>query len=116
MNSVKFAYAAVAVGLLSGLVLGVGLLSGLVLGEENRTSPGQATQAVLNVDEGAQDLQRDFDRLDANGDGFISSNEAYADPGVEEQFERADRNQDGKLDLAEYQELMIGMTRVRLRK
>jgi Ca2+-binding EF-hand superfamily protein len=46
-----------------------------------------------------------FKDMDANGDGFITRNEAWADRSIERRFALADRNQDGKLDRAEFQEL-----------
>lgn len=46
-----------------------------------------------------------FKDMDTNGDGFVSRNEASADSRVERRFGLADRNQDGKLDRAEFQEL-----------
>jgi hypothetical protein len=49
--------------------------------------------------------ERQFQDMDANGDGFVSRNEASADSRVERRFALADRNQDGKLDRAEFQEL-----------
>lgn len=54
------------------------------------------------------ELESRFARIDANGDGFISDYEAWADQRVEQRFTLADRNQDGKLDRAEFQELLIG--------
>ncbi len=53
-------------------------------------------------------LENRFVRIDANGDGFISEHEAWADDRVERRFEFADRNQDGKLDRAEFKELLMG--------
>jgi Ca2+-binding EF-hand superfamily protein len=43
-----------------------------------------------------------FDVLDANKDGRISMPEASADPRLVEQFSSADKNGDGYLDNAEY--------------
>jgi EF hand domain-containing protein len=43
-----------------------------------------------------------FDTLDANKDGRISMPEASADPKLVEQFSTADKNGDGYLDNAEY--------------
>jgi hypothetical protein len=43
-----------------------------------------------------------FDTLDANKDGRISMPEASADPKLVESFSSADKNGDGYLDNAEY--------------
>lgn len=43
-----------------------------------------------------------FDMLDTNKDGRISMPEASADPALVESFSSADRNGDGYLDAAEY--------------
>jgi Ca2+-binding EF-hand superfamily protein len=43
-----------------------------------------------------------FDTLDANKDGRISMPEASADPSLVEMFSTADKNGDGYLDNAEY--------------
>ncbi|MEJ0084211.1 MAG: hypothetical protein WDO72_00880 [Pseudomonadota bacterium] len=43
-----------------------------------------------------------FDSLDANKDGRISMPEASADPRLVESFSTADKNGDGYLDNAEY--------------
>ena len=56
------------------------------------------------------ELESQFVRIDANGDGFIARHEAWADSRVERRFELADRNQDGLLDRAEYQQLTMGFT------
>jgi Ca2+-binding EF-hand superfamily protein len=44
-----------------------------------------------------------FDTLDANKDGRISMPEASADPKLVESFSTADKNGDGYLDSAEYE-------------
>ena len=45
-----------------------------------------------------------FDMLDANKDGRISMPEASADPKLVEKFSTADKNGDGYLDNAEFDE------------
>jgi hypothetical protein len=45
-----------------------------------------------------------FDTLDANKDGRISLPEASVDPSLVESFSRTDKNGDGYLDNAEYDE------------
>lgn len=48
------------------------------------------------------DQSGSFDTLDANKDGRISMPEASADPKLVESFSSADKNGDGYLDNAEY--------------
>jgi len=43
-----------------------------------------------------------FELLDANQDGYISSEEAASYEALVTTFEKIDANQDGKLDAAEY--------------
>ena len=58
---------------------------------------GQKTQPATPAG-----LSGSFDALDANKDGRISMPEAAADPKLVENFASADRNGDGYLDNAEY--------------
>ena len=46
-----------------------------------------------------------FRSLDLNGDGFVSLSEAAGDEVVVSRFDRADKNRDGKLSRAEYDDL-----------
>jgi Ca2+-binding EF-hand superfamily protein len=64
-------------------------LAGLA-GEGDKKKPTSSTQAVS------------FDTLDANKDGRISMPEASADPKLVESFSVADKNGDGYLDNAEF--------------
>ena len=50
-------------------------------------------------------LEIRFARADANGDGFIARHEAWVDATVEHRFSLADRDQNGRLDRAEFREL-----------
>lgn len=50
----------------------------------------------------ASDKQEIFRHLDFDGDGFVSKAEAAGNEPVTVGFDRADRNKDGKLSLAEY--------------
>lgn len=43
-----------------------------------------------------------FETLDADQNGFISTDEAASCEGIVEDFAKIDANQDGKLDQAEY--------------
>lgn len=53
------------------------------------------------------ELELRFEHIDANGDGFISRHEAWADEPVERRFAFADRDQNGELDRAEFQEAYL---------
>lgn len=50
-------------------------------------------------------LQRFFARADTNGNGLIDRREAAAFPGLQERFNAADRNGDGRVSLEEFTEL-----------
>jgi len=49
-----------------------------------------------------QDRPEAFRILDTDKDGFLSRQEAAVEPEVAANFDRADRNRDGKLSFAEY--------------
>ena len=49
-----------------------------------------------------------FDELDANGDGYLTQQEASASEEVATQFGSVDANQDGQLDQSEYQLIADG--------
>ena len=53
----------------------------------------------------SNDFAERFRALDKNGDGFLSKQEAAADRVTASDFDRHDRNHDGKLDPAEFQSL-----------
>lgn len=46
--------------------------------------------------------QMSFQRLDADGDGYINTQEAATSPGLAAQIPNADRNGDGRLDQSEF--------------
>lgn len=48
------------------------------------------------------DVVRAFRDLDADGDGYVSREEARRSDNVARSFDLADRNGDGKLDLEEF--------------
>jgi EF hand len=49
-----------------------------------------------------QDRPEAFRKLDTDGDGWISRKEAAAHPEVAAGFDKADRDRDGRLSLAEF--------------
>lgn len=63
--------------------------------------------ALVGVGHAADDgaLERYFDKLDLNGDGYVSLSEAAGDEIVVTRFDRADRNKDGKLSRKEFARL-----------
>lgn len=50
---------------------------------------------------------RAFNKLDVNGDGYISEYEALAHALLPDSFEEGDENSDGRIDLAEFVKLEI---------
>lgn len=50
-------------------------------------------------------VERYFQALDLNGDGYVSLAEAAGDPVIVQRFDRADRNRDGKLSEKEFANL-----------
>ena len=50
----------------------------------------------------ADDNTQEFQKLDVNGDGFISEYEALAHSELPEAFAEGDENNDGLLDMAEF--------------
>ena len=57
-------------------------------------------------------IDRYFQALDLNGDGFVSLAEAAGDPVVVSRFDRGDRNRDGKLSGKEFATLSKVKVRV----
>src|SRR3954470_24265164 len=57
-------------------------------------------------------IDRYFQALDLNGDGYVSLSEAAGDQVVVERFDKADRNRDGKLSPKEFASL--GKVKVRV--
>ena len=69
---------------------------------------------VAYADDGA--LNRYFDSLDLNGDGYVSLSEAAGHEVVVTRFDRADRNKDGKLSRKEFANLSKVKVRVAKKK
>lgn len=66
---------------------------------ENTTSPATQTDTPT-----ARSQWQDFRTADANGDGYVSKNEAEANPTLIEVFTEADKDQNGSLSSGEYDE------------
>jgi len=61
-----------------------------------------------------ESIERYFQSLDLDGDGYVSLSEAAGDAVVVSRFDRADRNKDGKLSAKEFANL--GKVKVRVAK
>jgi hypothetical protein len=72
------------------------LVTAHALAQKNQESASPAKQEIV-----AQ-----FDTLDADHNGALSKSEASKMPGMQETFERADANKDGKLDIAEFESVL----------
>jgi len=59
-------------------------------------------------------VDRYFQALDLNGDGFVSLAEAAGDPVIVQRFDKGDRNRDGKLSEKEFANL--GKVKLRVAK
>jgi EF hand len=69
---------------------------------------------VAHADDRA--INRYFDSLDLNGDGYVSLSEAAGQEVVVSRFDRADRNKDGKLSRKEFANLSKVKVRVAKKK
>ena len=58
---------------------------------------------AAHADKGS--VERYFQALDLNGDGYVSLAEAAGDPVVVQRFDKGDRNRDGKLSQKEFANL-----------
>jgi len=52
-----------------------------------------------------ESIERYFQALDLNGDGYVSLAEAAGDPVIVHRFDKGDRNRDGKLSEKEFARL-----------
>ena len=81
------------------LLLGSGLALALVSAAGLMTSlPASAWGDKAKTEPKAMN----FDKLDANHDGYISKSEAQGMSGLPAVFDQSDANKDGKLDRAEF--------------
>jgi EF hand len=62
------------------------------------------------------EIDRYFDALDVDGDGYVSLAEAAGDPVIVNRFDRADKNRDGKLSRKEFANLKKVKVRVAKKK
>jgi Ca2+-binding EF-hand superfamily protein len=64
-----------------------------------------------------QEIEREFKSADANGDGYLGLEEARARfPAVAQNFKRIDRDDDGRVSLAEFMAAKRAMLERRLNK
>jgi hypothetical protein len=89
--------------LVGTLLILVGVLGGCAAIERQEAADTEAAAAAAALPPA---LERRFTALDANGDGFIEEREVWADAEVDRRFELGDINFDGKLDRAEFEELV----------
>ena len=68
---------------------------------------------MAHADDGGA-INRYFDSLDLNGDGYVSLSEAAGQEVVVTRFDRADRNKDGKLSRKEF--ATLGKVKLRVAK
>ena len=71
-------------------------LAGALIGAMGVARGADVSQPV------SQSNSPDFNRLDANSDGYVSRDEAKQLRGFDQAFTEADDNRDGKLDAAEF--------------
>jgi hypothetical protein len=88
------------------LSIATALASNLALAQG--TSPPSGASSTPGGDSGEQAA---FRLLDTNADGRVTTAEAASDSVLTEVFDKADRNADGQLDVAEYR----GYVQARLR-
>lgn len=55
----------------------------------------------------ADELKEIFKQLDTDADGFVSKQEAESDPDLLDSFDDGDNNEDGKLDMAEFEKMDV---------
>jgi hypothetical protein len=65
-------------------------------------APTKERSAVGNVGAATRSDTSGFAKLDKNNDGYISKEEAAANPALAKDFAKFDLNNDGKLNRAEY--------------
>ena len=66
-----------------------------------------AMPAWAGEDLAPQDRPEAFRKLDTDGDGWISRKEAAAHPEVAANFDKADRDRDGRLSLVEFETVAL---------
>jgi hypothetical protein len=71
--------------------------------DEERTHTHSQPDVPHPSETSARKQQDGFKNLDIDGDGQVSRAEAAGNKEVTEAFDRADRNRDGKLSVAEYE-------------
>jgi hypothetical protein len=72
---------------------------------DTSTAPSAAAGSNPRVGGVSRDLEQEFKAMDRNGDGFLSREELEQNASLKANFAEADKNRDGKLDMAEFQSL-----------
>ena len=70
--------------------------------QKNGQMKAQAGQSAAGGATASSAEHPAFDKADHNKDGFVDKSEARVVPGLSANFERADRDRDGKLDAEEF--------------
>lgn len=84
-----------------GLIALAAVASGLALAANAQVGGGYPSTTPLNSGSSSA-TSEDFNRLDANRDGYISKSEAKKDKELSKIFDSLDTNHDGKLDPNEF--------------
>lgn len=104
-------HATTALGILVGLILFLGMaITGVIAGNganNPRVTPAQPSAAAGSTAEAEMPESKpgSLNALDVNGDGKLSLAEAAGNAEIVTRFERADRDNDGKLTPAEFDRL-----------
>jgi hypothetical protein len=93
------------------LALTAALSLGVLSAQAAEPKPDSKTEGASSAGTSAaaggvsRDLDQQFRKLDKDRDGFLSKQEAASDGVSGEDFDKHDKNHDGKLDEAEFQSL-----------
>ncbi|WP_416396897.1 EF-hand domain-containing protein [Allohahella sp. A8] len=81
------------------------LSTGAIAGDMKSNMDGESRAERMEQQSSAQSLEQSFNKLDQDGDGKISKDEARENPQVESQFSQLDVNGDGEIGR---NEMMLG--------
>jgi hypothetical protein len=88
--------------LVQSIILGAAVFSLAAGSAVAADKPTKERTTVGNVGAATRSDESGFAKLDKNNDGYISREEAAADPALAKDFAKFDLNNDGKLNRAEY--------------